>query len=489
MFSSIRWKLTASYISLTILTVAVVGILFFVTVHVRTQAMEQDYLRETGDSIRKQLATLITSKTASSQIAELARATALLRSVHIRVIAADGSQLVAADPGDFEKSSPAPTSTNLSQTALPNPSVIATLGRLLEEEKSRRKTVAPPEEPVPDTGVVRIPISADADLGYLELSDGPDLGEPVMQAAGVGFAVAAVGSLLASILLGLLVGRKLTVPIADLAVAVRRMGQGALSVRADPVGKDEIAQLAVDFNGMAENLERAVTGLERERDTLKQFVADASHELRTPVTALTTFHELLEGPSGEKPERRQEFLGEARVQLGRMKRIINELIELSRLDAGMVTLSREETTLREIVTGARDLLPNDHQVGFEMDDATGSVALFCDTGRMVTVFRNLFENSVRAMKREGTIRISAEADAAGVTIEVGDSGPGVSEDQLPHLFKRFYRPPNTDGPGSGLGLAIVKSVVESHGGSVAARTDGGLVLRLRLPGPGAGNIN
>ncbi len=501
MFTSIRWKLTVSYIILTILTVALVGFLFFTTVNVRTTAMESDYLRATADSIRSQLTKLMQIPASTGEIAEVTRATALLRSVRIRLVDADGTQLVDADPNRFDPDPAAQdrAAANFGVDRPPDARVLAALGRALEAEKSREKsetadtgaggfenhTRAALGEPEIPADALRIDLSDEEDLGYLILSDSPDLSEPVMQAAGVGFSVAALGSVFASILLGLIVGRKLTGPIADLAGVVRQMGRGSLSERAVPVGSDEIAQLALDVNTMAGNLELAVTNLERERDTLRQFVADASHELRTPITAISNFNELLGGPGGERTERRSEFLAESRVQIERMKRIINELIELSRLDAGMVRLNLEATNLSTLVEGARMLLPGGSQeVEFNLEPDGADTDFLCDAGRMTTVFRNLFENAVRVLRGKGEIEISASHVDAGIEIRVADNGPGVAPEQLCHLFRRFYRPPSAKGPGSGLGLAIVKSVVEGHGGTVDVqnRSDtSGLEFRLTIP--------
>ena len=508
MFTSIRWKLTVSYIILTILTVALVGFLFFTTVQVRTAAMESDYLRETADSIRSQLAKMMQIPASTGEIAEVTRATALLRSVRIRLVNSEGTQIVDADPDQFDPDPAAPNraAASFNVDRPPDAQVLAALGRALEAEKTREKSESDDADQDrytsrtgTDTGTgngssedggvpadaIRVDLSDEGDLGYLILSDAPDFSEPVMQAAGVGFAVAAIGSVLASILLGLIVGRKLTGPIADLAGVVRQMGRGALSERAVPVGSDEISQLAVDVNTMAGNLELAVTNLERERDTLKQFVADASHELRTPITAISNFNELLGGPSGERPERRSEFLSESRVQIERMKRIINELIELSRLDAGMVRLNLEPTNISTLVEGARELMPGgSKEIAFDVDPHGAETDFLCDAGRMTTVFRNLFENAVRAMDGKGRIDVSATHEDGRVEISVADHGPGVDAEQLPHLFRRFYRPPSAKGPGSGLGLAIVKSVVESHGGTVEVdnRSDrSGLEFRLTIP--------
>ena len=161
-----------------------------------------------------------------------------------------------------------------------------------------------------------------------------------------------IGALLVAVIAGFLIGRTITDPLRSLAGTARRMADGDLSARAGTARKDEIGDLARQFNGMAESLETSFRDLRAERDSLKRFVADASHELRTPITALATFNELLQGSAAEDPAARQEFLRESQGQLARLQWITSNLLDLSRLDAGIAGLTLGHHAAADIVEAA-----------------------------------------------------------------------------------------------------------------------------------------
>ena len=146
--------------------------------------------------------------------------------------------------------------------------------------------------------------------------------------------IAAGASALLAIAVGLVMSRTLTAPIQNLAQAAAAMSSGDLTARAPVVGRDELASLAQQFNQMADALHRSFVELAAERDTLRRFVADASHELRTPITALRTFNELLQGPAQADRNAQAEFLAESHTQIARLEWITRNLLDLSRWDGG-----------------------------------------------------------------------------------------------------------------------------------------------------------
>jgi signal transduction histidine kinase len=192
-----------------------------------------------------------------------------------------------------------------------------------------------------------ISIGDDAEpLGFLELSEGPDFSSQAVKTAGRAFLLAALGATAVAVLVGLLMGRRLTSPLIGLAAAARAMGRQDWSERADVRGEDEIGQLADQFNLMADSLESSFKELARERDALRRFIQDASHELRTPLTALVTFNELLESKAGRDPKTREEFVKESRVELDKLSWIIRDLLDLTRLDAGIHSFDIESRSRR-----------------------------------------------------------------------------------------------------------------------------------------------
>ena len=183
------------------------------------------------------------------------------------------------------------------------------------------------------------PVSLENALfGYVELSGGLDFSSQSLDTARKAILLAGIGAAVLAFIAGLLVSRSLAAPISDLTAAAGEMSAGDLSVRAPVRGQDEIGQLARQFNQMAARLETGFAELAAERDALRRFIADASHELRTPITALKSFNELLQGPAASDTSATGEFLAESAVQIARLEWITANLLNLSRLEAGLIDL-------------------------------------------------------------------------------------------------------------------------------------------------------
>jgi signal transduction histidine kinase len=285
---------------------------------------------------------------------------------------------------------------------------------------------------------------------------------------------------------GLLVSRGLTAPIRSLTSAASQMSGGDLSTRALVHGEDEIGQLARQFNQMAARLEGSFAQLAAERDALRRFVADASHELRTPITALTTFNELLQGPAGDDPEVRAEFLQESHGQLDRLEWITQNLLDLSRLDAGLVALDIGDFDVRELmetVLAAFRALAQENGIGLAIEEPSRPLEIRCDRRRMELAIYNLLDNALKFTPRGGRVTLGVEYTSESTQLWVRDSGSGIDPADLPHIFERFYRGADTHYEGSGLGLAIVRSVVQAHGGQITVQSEpgSGSVFTIELP--------
>ncbi len=318
---------------------------------------------------------------------------------------------------------------------------------------------------------LRVPVTrADgALLGYVEVSNPPDVaGQALHTVERIFWAVALVVGLLAAGV-GWLLSRGLTAPLQALSAAAARMGQGDLATRAPEVGSLEIREVARQFNRMAAQLQRSFQELDAERNALRRFIADASHELRTPITALRNFVELLQGPAGEDPETRAEFLHESRQQVDRLSWITAHLLDLSRLDAHLVDLHLEPVAVEDLVAAAvAPLRPRagEKDVALEVDVPEG-LTVQGDRGRLEMVVSNLVDNGIKFTPAGGRVRVTARRAWDGVRIGVEDSGPGVPPEERTRIFERFVRGRHAEGvPGTGLGLAIVRSIVEAHGGRV-----------------------
>jgi two-component system OmpR family sensor kinase len=267
------------------------------------------------------------------------------------------------------------------------------------------------------------------------------------------------------------------------------MQAGELGARASIHSQDELGALARQFNRMAEQLEQSFAAIQQERDTLRRFVADASHELRTPMTALRTFTELLQGNAGQDATRRAEFLRESEAQLVRLEWITRNLLDLSRLDAGIAALELTRHDVGSLVDAALAPFHNQAQAAqteLVYNPAPDPIELVCDGARMEIALRNLIDNALKFTPPGGRIEVGFRAvqmtseptdkledvdDFAArastlVRLWVQDTGPGIAPADRGQIFNRFYRGTDARQEGSGLGLAIVQSIVQAHGGRV-----------------------
>ena len=214
---------------------------------------------------------------------------------------------------------------------------------------------------------------------------------------------------------------------------------------------------------MADRVEESVEIIRRDRDRSRDFLADVSHELRTPIAALRTFNELLQERAGEDPEARAEFLEASGQQLERLDWLAQNLLELSKLDSGLVLLDLRPDDIRSAVeTGRRAGAAAARKRGIDLASAcpTHPLRIRHDPPRIGQVVANLVGNAIKFTPRGGTVAVDLVPTAAGARIVVTDTGVGIDPAELPHIFERFYRGSRANearGSGSGLGLAIVRA--------------------------------
>jgi len=287
--------------------------------------------------------------------------------------------------------------------------------------------------------------------------------------------------------------RRFTTPIRQLTDASRALAEGDLTRRVPAAqlraGSSELGELAVQFNTMADHLAESVELIRRDRDRSRDFLADVSHELRTPLAALRTFNQLLMEGAADDPDARTEFLESSQGQIERLDWLAQNLLELSKLDSGLVLLDLRPDDLRAAVESAthqHDALAERRGVDVRLDLPTRPIRIRHDPPRIGQVVANLVGNAVKFTPRGGTVRVSVEPTSDGARIDVVDTGVGIDPGELPHIFERFYRGSRANearGSGSGLGLAIVRSIVDIHGGSVTVESGPGTGSRftVRLP--------
>jgi two-component system, OmpR family, sensor histidine kinase MprB len=288
-----------------------------------------------------------------------------------------------------------------------------------------------------------------------------------------------VGGIALAALLGRLVAGAALAPVRRLTQATEHVTNTQdLSERIEPSGEDEIGRLAESFNAMLDALQSSMSALDASVHAQRQLVADASHELRTPVTSLRTNIEILKQEREMSVEERQRMLDDVVEQIEELTLLMNDLIELARGEQPRA--GAEDVRLDLIVEEAVERAQrHSSETPFHVD--LDPVVLTGEPVRLGRAVNNLIDNAVNYSLSGSPVEISLH----GHELTVRDYGPGISSADIPHVFDRFYRGVEARAqPGSGLGLAIVRQVAEQHGGSVSAEQPegGGTLMRLRLPG-------
>ncbi len=286
---------------------------------------------------------------------------------------------------------------------------------------------------------------------------------------------------LVAVLVAAFVAHRFTTPLTRLTEASRRLAEGdfASRVPAEELlsGTLELRVLSRQFNTMADRLEESVAIIRRDRDYSRDFLADVSHELRTPIAAMRTFIELLQGPAGRDTAARAEFLDSSAVQLDRLDWLAQNLLELSKLESGLILLDLRPDDVRGTVESAVE----QHQTTADRRGVQLSVTvpdsplrIRHDPPRVGQVVSNLVGNAIKFTGRGGTVDVIVHPGQDGsARIEVLDTGVGIHPLELPRIFDRFYRGAEANearGAGSGLGLSIVKSIVDMHHGTIAVES-------------------
>jgi signal transduction histidine kinase len=296
-----------------------------------------------------------------------------------------------------------------------------------------------------------------------------------------------------SVLVSAAMARRFTTPLRRLTEASRGLAEGDLSRRIPAAevntGSSELAELADQFNTMASRLEESVAIIRRDRDRSRDFLADVSHELRTPLAALRMFNELLKEGAADDPEARSEFIEASGQQIERLDWLAQNLLELSKLDSGLVLLDLRPDDLRAAVESAVEqtsAAATRRGVGLTLKVPETPIRIRHDPQRIGQVVANLVNNAIKFTASGGAIAVDVAATAEGAAIEVRDTGVGIDPAELPHIFERFYRGSQANearGSGSGLGLAIVRSIVDMHGGTVEVESRLGVGSRFTVTLP------
>ncbi len=493
--NSLKHRLMVSYVSLTLITLCALGGGFFLLID--RYASESDELL-TAQLSRQLVAQIYDHMREGTEIGELERFVENLEQLQgakIEVLDAEGVSV-------FEVYAP---------TAIFSLSMTPEIDEYLRIEAQNRtqplmrmnsirwgallRSQSPQEheqllERLLSRGELQFTVAGTLQSGTLKVESTGFFKEQLLNPSIVAFSSAAVIVLILSLLLGWKISGSLTRPLKSLGDVVSHMSGGDLMVRASTVSPDdEINILAAQINQLAEELHGTIETLKEEKDRLQRFLVDASHELRTPVTALSAYLEMLAGKAGEDPQRRGAYIETCIAQNERSKDIVVHLLELLRLEqvepsAAVRSLSAQGL-MEEAVSMVEPAALGKQIILHRMQRCAADAALRGDSYQLVTALKNLLENAVKYSPEGSTVIYACTADEQQITYTVSDSGPGIDPEDIARIFDRFFRSKRAVGPGSGLGLSIVQQVVENHHGTIAVenRADGnsGVLCTMTFP--------
>ncbi|MEJ2738418.1 MAG: HAMP domain-containing sensor histidine kinase [Dehalococcoidia bacterium] len=277
-------------------------------------------------------------------------------------------------------------------------------------------------------------------------------------------------ALVISIIIAIILARSVYLPVRRVTEAAGEIANGKYEQEVVPEGPAEIEKLAMRFNQMAAQVRRSQT-------LLRNFVADVSHELRSPLTSIQGFATaILDGTAKDK-EAHMKAAGIIDDESKRMMRLVNDLLELSRIESGQVKMLRETIDLKELLDQCREMFAlRAEEKNIELtvnaqtlDNITG------DIDRLEQVFCNLLDNALKHTPSGGKVSVSIyHASPRYIEVDIADTGPGISGEQLPYVFERFYRADSGQAKtGTGLGLAISREIARAHGGDITVNSTAG----------------
>ena len=300
-----------------------------------------------------------------------------------------------------------------------------------------------------------------------------------------------------SALLGLLLARTMVTPLRSLTRAAERVASGDFSDKPESQSRDEIGALTRTFNDMAGQLEKNLDDLRRSEQMRRDFVANVSHELRTPITSIRSYAETMYDDPSLPPDMAHDFLRVIVNESDRMTKIVQDLLTLSRFDAGRTSfdfnLMSFEQSVRDVYSATlMEAQHRNHEFSLEFCGKLPKIR--GDRARIEQVLLNMVSNAIKYTPDGGRIRMTAgcSEDGTSVWCTVRDNGIGIPAEDVPRVFDRFYRVDKArsrESGGTGLGLSIAKEIVMRHGGdiSIQSRQGRGSTITMTLPVEGPSN--
>ena len=524
-FVSIRWRLTLSYAAIALLAAFSLGLVLRTILRNYYDRQEATYLQSRAIEISSIASQLLEAELPEQVIQDLSKSWSFVLRARVRLLDAAGNQV--ADSGTpeaqqvffiaSERPFPFPAGESVVRPAPGQGSAklppgqdqffqvqiltneIATGGEAQKDvilftrdsvgvalpvdvsmnglldpttDSTRRRSVQVVEQPIIDhMGNL---------LGRVVLSEGPAYGDEILNNVMNGWILAGLASVLLAGLAGWLVSTRIATPLTELTRITTRMSQGDLSARAELQSQDEIGTLGHSFNEMAARVEETV-------GTLRSFVADAAHELHTPLTALKANIELARGEKNSST--RARYLARAQEQGQRLETLVQSLLDLSRIEASESKNHVERLDFARLVRELGEQFASRAEQtdrAFVLNLPDEAIYVMGREMQLRQVIINLLENALKFTPQNGLISVELKQMEDQCSLSISDTGIGIPLEDQPHLFERFHRGRNaSEYAGNGLGLAIVKAIIAGHKGDVTIESPPGQGTQVHVAIPAA----
>jgi two-component system OmpR family sensor kinase len=464
-FRSLRWRLTFLYLGLLAVLLLVGGIAQYF-------AAREVLFRTNADALRSEYTADLTAfrRQLAGRPASTVRALLISRQFAIQLASGHTSTAIIGLDGGLVTYASSSIAPDVVPPTLPIADYLSAL-------RSSPKAYYLADASDGSTHLVELNVirNGTRPLGIVQLSIPTASIDSALQAdRELAIAGSLIVLLLALLLSPLIVGRALR-PLEQMSTSAGALAAGDYKQRVPvPRSDDEIGRLAVAFNQMAAGIDQAFEVRRQSEEQMRHFVADASHELRTPLTSIAGYIDVLSRRDSVDPETLRESLTAMQRESGRMTRLVNDLLTLTRFEAARAP-RRQAVRLDDFLNQTLDELGLAEQGGHETRQIQPGIVVDADPDALKQVVSNLAQNALKyapgAEQRWSLFALDGRA-----AIRVHDSGPGIARRDLPHVFERFYRGEQArdrSTGGSGLGLAIVKSIVEAHQGTVEAESEPG----------------
>jgi two-component system OmpR family sensor kinase len=460
---SFRARLFATYALVIVICLAIVGIATAAVLQGYKDRLAKDRLDNVARPISVEVRSLAATAVTPERLWVVLDEQAQKNNVYIMLVSSGGQIVRQATPG------PSQSPVTVQPGTLPERIAAATQGRFSDSDRRIFLYAAYP------LGKLSSAITSPGDAVFLATPRGGSLA--ILGGLMVPLLLGGMVALLASLLVAVLFARSISRPLDRVTGAAQQIAKGDYEQLVPEEGTNEMRRLAQSFNTMTGEVKKS-------QEQLRHFVADVSHELKSPLTSIQGFSQaLIDGTAGDE-ETKARAANVINTEAKRMRRQVDELLELSRMRSGQFKMAHEKVDVVDVIGHCKDLFEiQAKERGIVLKAQTdGALLVAGDADRLEQVFSNLLDNAVKNTQSGGVVSISGRAADGSVEASVTDNGPGIPSDQLPHVFDRFYQVTGVR-TGVGLGLAIAREIVLAHGGTIEAHSKPGegAEFTVRLP--------